>query len=275
MDPPKKLPQKYQSQPQDEKPKDQPQKEQPNFRPSGNLVNEGCYYKGIYLKWDNPQDVCLPKAKWRIYVLKGDDIVEEPIQIHKNTSFLFGRDKRIADIPIQHLSTSMQHAVLHFRLIDVIDKDSKTTKRVKPFIVDLNSTNGTFLNGEKLVPNNFYEIREKDIVKFGQSTRDYVFLTEESVSTEGNKDKEYEKKNITGINSDIVTDSDLKQQKEEIIQQIDKKKRTREEGEKQDAEREERIKRKRRRVDEDEEKEEKDEDVVKDIQIMGKEKQYD
>ena len=47
--------------------------------------------------------------------------------------------------------------------------------------MDLKSTNGTFINGERIEPYKYYEIREKDVVKFGHSTRDYVFLTEESV----------------------------------------------------------------------------------------------
>ena len=53
--------------------------------------------------------------------------------------------------------------------------------------MDLHSSNGTFLNGKRLEPNKYYEIWEKDIVKFGHSTRDYVFLTEESVQGGGDK----------------------------------------------------------------------------------------
>jgi smad nuclear-interacting protein 1 len=42
--------------------------------------------------------------------------------------------------------------------------------------MDLESTNGTFLNGDKIEGARYYEIREKDIVKFGESLREYVFM---------------------------------------------------------------------------------------------------
>ena len=45
-----------------------------------------------------------------------------------------------------------------------------------PYLMDLESTNATILNGEKVEGARYYELREKDIVKFGDSTREYVFM---------------------------------------------------------------------------------------------------
>lgn len=43
-----------------------------------------------------------------------------------------------------------------------------------------NSTNGTCLNGEKIQPRRYVELRESDVLKFGNSSRDYVLLNEHS-----------------------------------------------------------------------------------------------
>lgn len=47
---------------------------------------------------------------------------------------------------------------------------------VKPYLIDLGSTNGTFINSERLEPARFYELLEKDCIKFGLSSREYVIL---------------------------------------------------------------------------------------------------
>ena len=48
---------------------------------------------------------------------------------------------------------------------------------VKPFIMDLESTNGTFLNGEQIEGARYYELMEKDVVRFGESQREYVLMS--------------------------------------------------------------------------------------------------
>ena len=42
--------------------------------------------------------------------------------------------------------------------------------------MDLESTNKTILNGSEIEPARYYELRDKDIVRFGESTRDYVLM---------------------------------------------------------------------------------------------------
>lgn len=39
---------------------------------------------------------------------------------------------------------------------------------------------GTFLNGEKVESSRFYELLEKDVIKFGYSSREYVLLHSDS-----------------------------------------------------------------------------------------------
>jgi smad nuclear-interacting protein 1 len=44
--------------------------------------------------------------------------------------------------------------------------------------MDLKSANGTFLNGVKLDDSRFVELKHKDLIKFGSSTREYIVLNE-------------------------------------------------------------------------------------------------
>ena len=48
----------------------------------------------------------------------------------------------------------------------------------RPYIIDLESANGTSINGDLISPSRYYELKENDIVKFGFSTRDYVIIKE-------------------------------------------------------------------------------------------------
>lgn len=41
--------------------------------------------------------------------------VQDPLPIHRQSFYLFGRERRVADIPTDHPSCSKQHAVLQFR----------------------------------------------------------------------------------------------------------------------------------------------------------------
>lgn len=102
--------------------------------------------------------------------------------IHKQSAYLLGHQKEICDIYLEHPSISKQHAVIQFRLWQ--GKESATglegKKMVKPYIMDLKSANGTFLNGERIEPERYIEIMEEDVLKFGGSSRDYVLLSDKT-----------------------------------------------------------------------------------------------
>lgn len=44
------------------------------------------------------------------------------------------------------------------------------------YIIDLNSANGTMVNGDKILPSRYLELRDKDMIQFGLSTREYVLM---------------------------------------------------------------------------------------------------
>jgi len=50
----------------------------------------------------------------------------------------------------------------------------------RPYLMDLDSTNGTFINQNRIEPRRYYELFEKDTIKFGISSREYVLLHENS-----------------------------------------------------------------------------------------------
>ena len=115
-------------------------------------------------------------------------------------------------IPTDHPSCSKQHAVIQFRqkTNETLDGEFEVTIKCalaalqlllhancscacRPYIIDLESTNGTFLNGKQIDAAKYYELLEKvitaldlhvhlcfrvkqDVLKFGFSTREYVLL---------------------------------------------------------------------------------------------------
>lgn len=157
-------------------------KQKADFGLSGALAKDkavGNTYKGVVLKWSEPPDARVPATKWRLYQFKKGEPFDKPMHIHRQSAFLVGRDIEIADIPVEHPSCSKQHAVLQFRLVEAPpkpDEPLKVRRVVKPYIMDLQSTNGTYLNGDRVDDSRYIELREKDTLRFGFSSREYVLM---------------------------------------------------------------------------------------------------
>lgn len=155
------------------------EKEKPNFGLSGKLTEDTNMVNGVVIKYSEPDDARKPNRRWRLYPFKGEQ--ELPLlHIHRCSAFLLGRDRKVADIPLDHPSCSKQHAALQYRLVPYTKENGYQGKRVRPYLIDLDSANGTFLNGNKIEPRKYYELFERDVIKFGLSSRDYVLLHEHS-----------------------------------------------------------------------------------------------
>mmetsp|Transcript_9808 Transcript_9808/g.13610 ORF Transcript_9808/g.13610 Transcript_9808/m.13610 type:complete len:302 (-) Transcript_9808:1680-2585(-) len=155
-----------------------PDAAKPDFGLSGALAKDeatGNTYKGHVLKFTEPADAVAPRDRWRIYVFK-DNNITETLHIHRQSAFLVGRIKEICDVLTMHPSCSGQHAVIQFRARKLTTSQNDTKTLVLPYVMDLNSTNGTRLNGSMIEGARYYEIRHKDLLNFGQSSRDYVFV---------------------------------------------------------------------------------------------------
>ncbi|KAL8584352.1 hypothetical protein ACOMHN_031972 [Nucella lapillus] len=153
------------------------EKEKPNFELSGKLTEDTNTFRGVVVKYNEPAEARKPKRRWRLYGFKGDEALPM-LPIHRQSAYLFGRDRRVADIPVDHPSCSKQHAVLQYRLSEYGRPDGSVGRRVRPYIIDLASANGTFINNKPIDGQRYVELFERDLIKFGFSTREYVLLPE-------------------------------------------------------------------------------------------------
>ncbi|KAJ3994526.1 SMAD/FHA domain-containing protein [Lentinula boryana] len=164
-------------------------KGKPNFGASGLLAAETNTVQSIdgknssVLKYNEPPEARKPLLGWRLYVFKGDEQVDL-LHIQRQSAYLIGRDRLVADIPIEHPSCSKQHAVIQCkflnRLVQEKDEFGGSKGVVKPFIIDLESTNGTHVNGDKIPASRYYELKLNDVIKFGTSNREYVLLHDDA-----------------------------------------------------------------------------------------------
>ncbi|GAA5830095.1 hypothetical protein JCM11251_006872 [Rhodosporidiobolus azoricus] len=150
---------------------------EPDFKPSGALAAETNTLNGVVLKYAEPPEARKPVRNWRLYVFKGKEQVEL-FHVHRQSAYLVGRDRIVADIPVDHPSTSKQHAVLQFRQVMERSEFGDTKSLTKPFIIDLDSANGTLVNDAQIPASRYYELRSGDVLKFAFSTREYVLLVE-------------------------------------------------------------------------------------------------
>ena len=102
---------------------------------------------------------------------------DEPNKLYKlkgKNYFLIGKDKKICDIIIDSSTISRQHSVIQFRKTIYRNKEL-----IIPYIFDLNSTNGTYLNGVKINENKYYELKQNDIINFGNLKNDFIIMKKE------------------------------------------------------------------------------------------------
>jgi len=159
------------------------EKEGVNLGLSGALAADTNSFNGTVVKYAEPAEARKPKKKWRLYVFKGNE--ELPIlYIHRQSAYLLGRDRKIADIALDHPSCSKQHSALQYRLVPYTRPDQTQGRRVQLYIMDLQSANGTFVNNNKIEPQKYVQLMEKDVLKFGFSSREYVLLHDQSKEEE-------------------------------------------------------------------------------------------
>lgn len=148
-----------------------------------------CPY--IEPKWSQPPDASLV---YSFEVLKGGQIVDNIENLQNNAYWTIGKFQT-NDIVMAHPTISRYHAVLQYRP-DVENKDddsdssdddnetdatNKDTTTKKPkvdkgwYLYDLNSTHGTFINKMKVPPKTYVRVRVGYMLKFGASTRNYIF----------------------------------------------------------------------------------------------------
>lgn len=110
-----------------------------------------------------------------MYVFKGKDLVDT-IYLHQRSAWLVGRDQKVADYLLEHPSISKQHAVIQFRHITSTNEYGDKMSKVKPYLIDLDSANGTKMNRKAIEASRFVQLVDGDMVQFGESEREYVMM---------------------------------------------------------------------------------------------------
>ncbi len=110
---------------------------------------------------------------------KGSEVIDSGAagggyHLSRRRCFMFGRDRDVVHIPVDNPSCSKLHAVIQFRRF----RDAAGVMSARPYIFDLDSRNGTFLNGDRIEGRRFIEMRSKDVLRFGISNREYVLISE-------------------------------------------------------------------------------------------------
>lgn len=131
----------------------------------------------IVLKYNEPPEARKPPAsqQWRLYVFKGKETLET-VELSQRTCWLFGRERAVVDFPVEHPSCSKQHAVIQFRHVEKKNEFGDREGGVKPYLIDLESANGTKVNGAEMPEGRYVELRSGDVLGFGESTREYVLM---------------------------------------------------------------------------------------------------
>lgn len=150
----------------------------PEFGLSGALAADANDKGGVALIHAPPPDAALPPPGWRLYIFKGETLEGEPLLLKGRSATLFGRERRVADVPTDHPSCSKQHAAICFRRTTLVGDDGMDATAVRPYAIDLGSTNGTRLNGVVIEAARYHQLLPKDVLRFGHSTREYVLVRE-------------------------------------------------------------------------------------------------
>jgi hypothetical protein len=144
--------------------------EKPNFTPSGILGKYEKRRNGEVQLYSEPLDSRLPTHHWQLFQFTEKDSV--PHNLHYQSFFQIGREGN-CDIRLNFATISKQHAVIQFRL---------RKEQACPFLIDLGSKGGTFLNGKRLEDARFVELRHKDLISFGRLPDEFILVKGEKLN---------------------------------------------------------------------------------------------
>lgn len=139
-----------------------------NIGPSGLLAAQSNKVSTTQLKYVPPPDAAVPSQNFHLY--RFDENSAEPQTIYLNkTSFLIGRSQEVSDIVLRHDSVSKQHAVVQFR---------GSGDDLKAYLIDLESSNGTLINGTEIPTSRFVELHHQDSISCGDDETEFIFIVD-------------------------------------------------------------------------------------------------
>lgn len=141
----------------------------PQRGPAGRGVGEPL--RGEH--WPTPEWACDPENNMVLETRKDGKMIDM-VRVDKKKCYRFGRNTRLgSDICLNHLSISRVHAAL------VHGEKSSV------FIVDLGSTNGTFVNERRIESLERVEVGDGAVIHFGGSTRSYTLKVHDGLGGAG------------------------------------------------------------------------------------------
>lgn len=138
-----------------------------DYGPSGLLVSKESY---IVYKWKPDASIYEPSStnRWIFTLFKDDEVLNT---MYLNKSYInFGKDTSM-DVQLKEEECEDHHAVVCFRA----SKDGT----INPYIIDLNTKHGTYVNGKKIESLKYYQLLHSDKVKF-VNTSNIEFLLMDS-----------------------------------------------------------------------------------------------
>ncbi|KAL5606752.1 uncharacterized protein BROUX77_003945 [Berkeleyomyces rouxiae] len=158
------------------------EKEKPNFGTTGLLAAESNSVRKsdgtmIRLKYTEPPDAFKPRKResWKLFVFEGKQVLDT-IPLDDKAAWLIGRESAVCDFHVDHGSVSGQHVVFQFRLKEKRNEFGDREEAVKLYVIDLESSHGTKLNGETIPTSCYVEVRSGDVVKLGKCGKEYVAM---------------------------------------------------------------------------------------------------
>ncbi|CAF4748326.1 unnamed protein product, partial [Rotaria magnacalcarata] len=67
------------------------------------------------------------------------------------------------------------HAVIQYRL-----RNDPHGRHIYPYLIDLGSSHGTYLNRRRIDPDRYYKLEENDVLQFGESSKEFLLDSDSS-----------------------------------------------------------------------------------------------
>lgn len=138
--------------------------------------------------YSEPNDATNPPQSnpFHLYLFEpGQDDPTDKISLDSKSVYRFGRDSQLNDFALAEASCSKVHAVLQFRKIENVNDGGETPYQTNMYVLDLESTNGTFINDRQIPSSRYVQVLPKDVLSFGDLSTDYVVVRNEEEGTKG------------------------------------------------------------------------------------------
>ena len=155
--------------------KDEPEvlKEKPNWNIQALYYDRQLVNKGKKTKYFIPYDSADPEDVPFILQISSDD--KEDIKTYElsKSETLIGRDS-MCDIQFKQKIISGQHCVIQFRKV-TLHQDSPIPE-VIPYIFDMGSKNGTFIDGKRIPSKQFVQLLDDDKITFDGNGKSGIII---------------------------------------------------------------------------------------------------